>query len=124
MLVAAPPQAHAEVLQQPYAAAAAPFFRPSTFLRLERDGAGAVSLPLLLQYISLSAVGQRLVSDAALSTAAAAQRRLSQLLQRLHCAHRAVRALGAGSLLPTPLSPTPAWHGCRRASRIAAPAAG
>jgi hypothetical protein len=40
---------------------AAPFFTAAIFLRFERDGAGAVSLPLLAQYVGLRAASMRLV---------------------------------------------------------------
>lgn len=39
----------------------APFFHASVFLKFDRDPAGAISLPLLMQYITLSTTSQRLV---------------------------------------------------------------
>eukprot|EP00879_Flechtneria_rotunda_P006680 GHRR01007020.1.p1 GENE.GHRR01007020.1~~GHRR01007020.1.p1 ORF type:complete len:531 (+),score=166.49 GHRR01007020.1:212-1804(+) len=52
-------QAATEVLTH-VGPAAGPYFQASTFLRFERDAAGAISLPLFMQYISLHAAGLRL----------------------------------------------------------------
>jgi hypothetical protein len=38
-----------------------PFFQAATFLQFERDGAGAISLPLFVQYMSQHANAMQLV---------------------------------------------------------------
>jgi len=51
----------AQEIKQELGPAVAPYFQPSTFLKFERDAVGAISLPVLMQYISLSSVSLRLV---------------------------------------------------------------
>eukprot|EP00775_Hariotina_reticulata_P010031 gene10031-10187_t len=50
----------AQEIKQDLGPAVAPYFQPSTFLKFERDAVGAISLPVLMQYISLSTVSLRL----------------------------------------------------------------
>lgn len=54
-----------------------PFFQASTFLQFERDGAGAISLPLYVQYLSQHANAMQLVSVVAVQSSAAAASRLA-----------------------------------------------
>jgi hypothetical protein len=43
-------------------------FSAATFLKFERDAAGAISLPLLLQYLARRVANSRLVREALVST--------------------------------------------------------